>query len=482
MSQLMPNQDQFGNWPLDRSGTAAGLGEAFDVDDSVFDSLAEMVESASAAVHFGVGPGPPPRGDLSGNGSGMCGGMGGGLSYMDVHGHGRPPELGDYSFEMPHRALQHPQSYAPIMSADHKMSSPRPSLKGALNDGSYSWEGVQLVIVKHSVHKVVGTGADRDYVVSNLRPFTIDLQLVDISGNAPAECYNNLQLRSSLYYENGLPVRAPATETLLLGDTQAMVVRGHGQLKLKMGINALSSKLGKQRLRVKIDPVNEELRALPMLSVLTEPLRSVTKLERKPTGRADKDSAGTPGPFPASGASTPEAATATDPSPGAEFLADGEAGTLAPSLTRPAAEGSCRQSGVSVTTSSSWGEPPLAPEGRSLQEPSAPPPPGEAVPAFLGAAGAASSQSSLPALPLPAHEDVVSLKAMLLQERELFQQQVTALRNQLSDEHSDNSSIRKVLEMQQRQMQLMAKQNESILNEMASLRSSRAFDPGSSGA
>jgi hypothetical protein len=33
--------------------------------------------------------------------------------------------------------------------------------------------------------------------------------------------------------------------------------------------------------------------------------------------------------------------------------------------------------------------------------------------------------------------------------------------------------------MQQRQMQLMAKQNESILNEVASLRSSRAADAGS---
>jgi hypothetical protein len=415
---------------------------------------------------------------MIGNGVGMCGGVGGGLSYMDMHGHGRRHELGDYSsFEMPRRAMQHPQSYAPIMSADHKMSSPVQSLKGAGNDGSYSWEGVQLVIVKHSVHKVVGTGADRDYIVSNLRPFTIDLQLVDISGNAPAECYNNLQLRSSLYYENGLPVRAPATETLLLGDTQAMVVRGHGQLKLKMGINALSSKLGKQRLRVKIEPANEELRALPMLSVLTEPLRSVTKLERKPTGRADKEGPSTPGQMPAGGAA--EAAD-NDASPGAGSLADGEAGASAPSPAGAVAEGSCRLS--ASNTSSSWAEPPLAPDGHSLQAPKMPPPMRETDLPFPASAGAVSSQNSMPTLPMPAHEDVNSLKAMLLQERELFQQQVTALRNQLSDEHSDNTSIRKVLEMQQRQMQLMAKQNESILNEVASLRSNRAAEPGPSAA
>jgi hypothetical protein len=186
MSQLMVNQDQFGNWPMERSGAPGSLSEAFDVDDSVFDSLAEMVESASAAVHFGVGPGAGgPRGDLNGNGCGMSNGMGngmGGMSFMDVHSHGRQPDLGDY-FEMPmshHHPMQshpHPQGYAPIMSADHKMTSPVSALKGAGNDTSYSWEGVQLVIVKHSVHKVVGTGADRDYIVSNLRPFTIDLQV-----------------------------------------------------------------------------------------------------------------------------------------------------------------------------------------------------------------------------------------------------------------------------------------------------------------
>jgi hypothetical protein len=282
---------------------------------------------------------------------------------------------------------------------------------------------------------------------------------VDISGNAPAECYNNLQLRSSLYYENGLPVRAPATETLLLGDTQAMVVRGHGQLKLKMGTNALSSKLGKQRLRVKIEPANEELRTLPMLSVLTEPLRSVTKLERKPSGRPDKDGAGTPK---GEGGASEFSATAMDQT-ASEPIPDGEAGASAPSAANSTAtEGACRSATASNNSTSLWTEPPLAaeaPHPAPTPAPPAPPPPPppkkqEAEPAppapppLVAAASAGSSHGSFhapaPVPPLPAHEDVGSLKAMLLQERELFQQQVTALRNQLSDEHSDNTSIRKV--------------------------------------
>ena len=68
---------------------------------------------------------------------------------------------------------------------------------------------------------MVGAGADREYIVSNLRPFTIDLQLVDISGATPVECYNNLQLRASLYYENGTRVTVlPSDAPLLVGDTQ----------------------------------------------------------------------------------------------------------------------------------------------------------------------------------------------------------------------------------------------------------------------
>ncbi|EOD09624.1 hypothetical protein EMIHUDRAFT_198177 [Emiliania huxleyi CCMP1516] len=63
-----------------------------------------------------------------------------------------------------------------------------------------------------------------------------------------------------------------------------------------------------------------------------------------------------------------------------------------------------------------------------------------------------------------------TLKSMLAQERELFQKQVAALRKQLSDEHSDNVSIKKVLQMQQMQMQMLAKQNESILNDLKNLR------------
>ena len=192
----------------------------------------------------GIGPHGSPRGPPGPHGS-LHGAHG---RHGPQHGpqHGGPPMAMAYP-PPPSAATPLPLA-APCEQLMAPGAEPVPP-----SDSTNSWEGVQLVIVKHSVHKVTGEGGpDCEYVVSNLRPFTIDLQLVDISGK-PAECYHNLQLRAGLYYENGLPVRAPThdMEPLLVGDTQAMIVHGHGQLKLKMGVNALSSKLGKQRLRIK---------------------------------------------------------------------------------------------------------------------------------------------------------------------------------------------------------------------------------------
>ena len=66
------------------------------------------------------------------------------------------------------------------------MSSSSPE---ALRPGG--WGNIQLVIMRHSVHKVIGDGPahDREYVVTNMRPFTIDVQLIDISGEQPQEWY-----------------------------------------------------------------------------------------------------------------------------------------------------------------------------------------------------------------------------------------------------------------------------------------------------
>jgi len=143
---------------------------------------------------------------------------------------------------------------------------------------------LQLVITNHSVHKILHAGTpSEEYVVSNLRYFTIDLQLVDTSNPAnPQLAPYQMAFQATMIYENGNDLREWHAHGLSLrGDTTVSLVAGRGQLKLKMGLNALSHKLGKQRVCIKITPVDESLRQRELLTVVTEPLRSVTKLERK---------------------------------------------------------------------------------------------------------------------------------------------------------------------------------------------------------
>mmetsp|Transcript_40600 Transcript_40600/g.111699 ORF Transcript_40600/g.111699 Transcript_40600/m.111699 type:complete len:207 (-) Transcript_40600:574-1194(-) len=51
-----------------------------------------------------------------------------------------------------------------------------------------------------------------------------------------------------------------------------------------MGQSVLSSKLGKQSFRIRLEPMDRQLRESygPQLIILSEPLKSVTKLERRP--------------------------------------------------------------------------------------------------------------------------------------------------------------------------------------------------------
>jgi len=133
---------------------------------------------------------------------------------------------------------------------------------GRVNPPAPTWgHHIQLVIMRHSVHKVTGDAGlahDREYVVSNMRPFTIDVQLINHGGEQPQDCCYSLPVSVSLCYENGAPVRPPgagsssASDPLLLGDVEVTLVGGRRTLKLQMGKDALTSKLGRQRLRVKV--------------------------------------------------------------------------------------------------------------------------------------------------------------------------------------------------------------------------------------
>ena len=160
-----------------------------------------------------------------------------------------------------------------------------------------SFDNLRLVIQSHSVHKVENPDTeDREYVVSNLRTFNIEVVLVNEHNELAVDV--NLGLVTSLLYENGLVVQRPNDqEQLLTGETEVVIIGGTGKFVLKMGPSVLSSKMGKQRFRIKIEPKNERIRQeFPQLTVLTEPLKSVTKLDRKPPPPGSRVGASAPPP------------------------------------------------------------------------------------------------------------------------------------------------------------------------------------------
>ena len=315
-----------------------------------------------------------------------------------------------------------------------------------------SWANVQLVIMRHSVHKVIGDEGpthDREYVVTNMRPFTVDVQLIDLSGERAQECFYNLPVTVSLCYENGKPVRAASgtgvsiSEPLLLGDVKTMLVQGRGTLKIQMGKDALTSKLGRQRMRIKIEPSEESLRQYPMLTVLSEALRSVTKLERRTAAAPEPENRQSLPPlWSSSNDSLPlvDASPLTSPRshldrPG-NMLGSDPAGSSAMSMYTP--EPISRCSSVSD----------------------------------YGSMAAISDASTVHHDVTVPHKDreVALLKQQLSQVRDGYQKAISKLHRQLSDEHSQNMNIKQILAYQQQQMQQLAQQNEAILKEVAELR------------
>uniref|UniRef100_A0A7S4B0T9 Uncharacterized protein n=1 Tax=Chrysotila carterae TaxID=13221 RepID=A0A7S4B0T9_CHRCT len=143
--------------------------------------------------------------------------------------------------------------------------------------------GRRLKIAEHRVHKVEvrqkDSGEDEEeLVVSNLRPFTLKVAVHDSKGSPLPDC--SLPLRAALLYENGLPVKqTSSSEPLLVGETDVVALQGAATFKLR--ITSLSSHRDKQRFRIQVTPQDEEVaRAEPQLTVVTNPMKSVTKLGR----------------------------------------------------------------------------------------------------------------------------------------------------------------------------------------------------------
>ena len=92
-----------------------------------------------------------------------------------------------------------------------------PGTAGAIT-GAVGIGDLKLVIQAHSVHKVENEGTeDREYVVSNLRTFTVEVVLVAKESNSLAP--NQLSLQAELLYENGCEVRPTQPDEQVRGVT-----------------------------------------------------------------------------------------------------------------------------------------------------------------------------------------------------------------------------------------------------------------------
>lgn len=143
--------------------------------------------------------------------------------------------------------------------------------------------GRRLKILEHRVHKVEARTKENgeqeeELVVSNLRPFTVKVGVFDHLDQPMLDC--SLPLRASLLYENGLPVKQTSTsEPLLVGETDVVALQGSATFKLR--ITSLSSHRDKQRFRIQVSPQDLELQLSEVnLCVVTDPMKSVTKLGR----------------------------------------------------------------------------------------------------------------------------------------------------------------------------------------------------------
>merc|ERR1719174_3302299 len=150
--------------------------------------------------------------------------------------------------------------------------------------------GRHLQIMDHTVHRIdtnikANGEEEKEMVVSNLRHFTLKIGVIDRSGGGHEA---ELPLKAELLYENGQLVEQLATcEPLLVGKTEVVAMQGTALFKLR--ITSLSSHRDKQRFRIRISPTDPSLLLRePGLSVVTTPMKCVTKLSHRSGGGAAK--------------------------------------------------------------------------------------------------------------------------------------------------------------------------------------------------
>merc|ERR1719472_153079 len=147
--------------------------------------------------------------------------------------------------------------------------------------------GRHLQIVDHTVHRIdthtkANGEEEKEMVVSNLRHFTLKIGVFDPQMGLGRDA--ELPLKAELLYENGQLVEQLATcEPLLVGKTEVVAMQGTALFKLR--ITSLSSHRDKQRFRIRVSPSDTSLLLRePGLSVVTTPMKCVTKLSHRTSG------------------------------------------------------------------------------------------------------------------------------------------------------------------------------------------------------
>merc|ERR1719201_937891 len=147
--------------------------------------------------------------------------------------------------------------------------------------------GRHLQILDHTVHRIdahtkANGEEEKEMVVSNLRHFNLKIGVLDPRMGIGRDA--ELPLKAELLYENGQLVEQLATcEPLLVGKTEVVAMQGMALFKLR--ITSLSSHRDKQRFRIRVSPNDTSLLLRePGLSVVTTPMKCVTKLSHRSSG------------------------------------------------------------------------------------------------------------------------------------------------------------------------------------------------------
>merc|ERR1719163_631289 len=175
----------------------------------------------------------------------------------------------------------------PPLSSAAMMGGPLQLHRGLISQPQLPGPGRHLQILDHTVHRIdtlrkASGEEEKEMVVSNLRHFTLKVGVLDPRCGIGRDA--DLPLKAELLYENGQLVEQLATcEPLLVGKTEVVAMQGSALFKLR--ITSLSSHRDKQRFRIRVSPADTNLLLRePGLSVVTTPMKCVTKLSHRGSG------------------------------------------------------------------------------------------------------------------------------------------------------------------------------------------------------